>query len=70
MCLVAVFTFIPYISADMGDEVLAANTLLMQLFTLLSYFVDGFAYAGQSLVGRYTGEVAAGVTFSYTFPIL
>ena len=55
MCLVAVFTFIPYISADMGDEVLAANTLLMQLFTLLSYFVDGFAYAGESLVGRYIG---------------
>lgn len=55
LCLIAVFTFIPYISAEMGDEVLAANTLLMQLFTLLSYIMDGFAYAGESLVGRFVG---------------
>jgi len=55
LCLTGVFTFIPYISANMGDEVLAANTLLMQLFTLLSYIMDGFAYAGESLVGRYIG---------------
>lgn len=55
LCLIAVFTFIPYISAEMGDEVLAANTLLMQLFTLLSYIMDGFAYAGESLVGKYVG---------------
>lgn len=55
LCLIAVFTFIPYISAKMGDEVVAANTLLMQLFTLLSYIMDGFAYAGESLVGRFIG---------------
>ncbi|MCR4964552.1 MAG: MATE family efflux transporter [Bacteroidales bacterium] len=55
LCLIAVFTFIPYISAYMGDEVLAANTLLMQLFTLLSYIMDGFAYAGESLVGKFVG---------------
>ena len=55
LCLVAVFTFIPAISAHMGDKILAANTLLMQLFTLFSYIMDGFAYAGEALVGRYTG---------------
>lgn len=55
LCLLAVFTFIPYISAEYGDQVLAANTLLMQLFMLLSYIMDGFAYAGESLVGRYVG---------------
>ena len=55
LCLSAVFTFIPYISADMGEEILAANTLLMQLFTLTSYVMDGFAYAGESLVGKYVG---------------
>ena len=55
LCLIAVFTFIPYISADMGEEILAANTLLMQLFTLTSYVMDGFAYAGESLVGKYVG---------------
>ena len=55
LCLVAVFTFIPAISAHMGDSILAANTLLMQLFTIFSYIMDGFAYAGESLVGRYIG---------------
>lgn len=55
LCLVAVFTFIPAISAQMGDQILAANTLLMQLFTLFSYIMDGFAYAGEALVGRYIG---------------
>ena len=55
LCLIAVFTFIPYISAEMGEEILAANTLLMQLFTLTSYVMDGFAYAGESLVGKYYG---------------
>jgi MATE family multidrug resistance protein len=55
LCLIAVFTFIPYISATMGEEILAANTLLMQLFTLTSYVMDGFAYAGESIVGKYVG---------------
>ena len=55
LCLCAVFTFIPAISASMGDLILAANTLIMQLFTLFSYILDGFAYAGESLVGKYIG---------------
>jgi MATE family multidrug resistance protein len=55
LCLVAVFTFIPAISASMGDRILAVNTLLMQLFTLFSYIMDGFAYAGEALVGKYVG---------------
>ncbi|MBO7133086.1 MAG: MATE family efflux transporter [Bacteroidales bacterium] len=55
LCLCAVFTFIPAISANMGDRILAANTLIMQLFTLFSYIVDGYAYAGESLVGKYIG---------------
>ena len=35
--------------------VMAVNTLLMQLFTLFSYIMDGFAYAGEALAGRYIG---------------
>ena len=31
------------------------NTLLMTLFTLFSYFMDGFAYAGEALAGKYYG---------------
>lgn len=53
--LIAVFTFIPAAGARMGDDYLSANTLLMQFFTLFSYVMDGFAYAGESLVGKYVG---------------
>ena len=37
------------------QAMLAVNTLLMQLFTLFSYIMDGFAYAGEALTGRYIG---------------
>ena len=29
---------------------------MMKLFMLFSYFVDGFAYAGEALVGKKKGE--------------
>ena len=55
LCLVAVTTFFTSTGARQGDIVLAVNTLLMQLFTLFSYIMDGFAYAGEALSGRYIG---------------
>ena len=41
--------------ASQGEIILAVNTLLMQLFTLFSYVMDGLAYAGEALSGRYIG---------------
>ena len=38
-----------------GEIVLAVNTLLMQLFILYSYIMDGFAYAAEALCGRFYG---------------
>jgi len=55
LCLIAVFTFIPAEGAKMGDTILAVNALLMQFFMLFSYVMDGFAYAGESLAGKYFG---------------
>lgn len=55
LCLVAVSTFFTSTGARQGDVVLAVNTLLMQLFTLFSYIMDGFAYAGEAMTGRYIG---------------
>lgn len=55
VCLSAVFTFITAASGRIGDEILAIDALLLQFFTLFSYIMDGFAYAGESLVGRYIG---------------
>ena len=55
VCLIAVTTFFTSSGARQGDVILAVNTLLMQLFTLFSYILDGFAYAGEALTGRYVG---------------
>lgn len=55
LCLIGVTTFFTSTGAHQGDVILAVNTLLMQLFTLFSYIMDGFAYAGEALSGRYVG---------------
>ena len=55
LCLVATTVFFTSTGARQGDIILAVNTLLMQLFTLFSYIMDGFAYAGEALGGRYYG---------------
>lgn len=54
-CLVVVFTFFTSASSKENDTILGANTLLMQLFTLFSYIMDGFAYSAESLTGKYYG---------------
>ena len=36
-----------------GAIILSVNTLLMTLFTIFSYVMDGFAYAGEALSGKY-----------------
>ncbi len=55
LCLVAVTTYFTSRGAEQGDIILAVNTLMMQLFTLYSYIMDGFAYAGEALTGHYVG---------------
>lgn len=55
LCLITVTTYFTSAGASQGEIILAVNTLLMQLFTLFSYFMDGFAYAGEALTGKYIG---------------
>lgn len=55
LCLVAVTVWFTRAGAGQGDIVLAANALLMQLFILFSYMMDGFAFAGEALAGKLTG---------------
>ncbi len=38
-----------------GELVLAANVILLQFVNWMSYGIDGFAFASESLVGKYTG---------------
>lgn len=44
------------IASSFGDVLLACSSIMMQLLMLFSYFTDGFAYAGEALVGRFIGE--------------
>lgn len=53
--IVAVNLFFTSAGSRQGTLILAVNTLLMSFFTLFSYFMDGFAYAGEALCGRYHG---------------
>ena len=55
LCLVAVNLFFTSAGARQGAVVLSVNTLLMQLYILYSYVLDGFAFAGEAIGGRYYG---------------
>ena len=55
LCLVAVNLYFTSAGARQGAAILAVNTLLMQLYLLFSYVMDGFAFAGEALGGRYWG---------------
>jgi len=54
-CLIFVLAFFTNQSAKQGDVLLAVNMILMQLINWMAYGVDGFAYASESLVGKYAG---------------
>jgi MATE family multidrug resistance protein len=42
-------------SSKLSDTVLAVNVVLMQFVNWMSYGIDGFAFACESLVGKYKG---------------
>lgn len=55
MSLIAVFTWFTYASALQSTARLALNTLLLQFFMIFSFFMDGLAFAAESLSGRFFG---------------
>lgn len=55
LCLIAVNFYFTSAGGKQGTMLLAVNTLLMTLFTIFSYIMDGFAYAGEALSGKYYG---------------
>ncbi len=83
LALIFCFSFFTIVSAGFGDNTLAANTILLQFWMLLSYAVDGFAFASESLVGKSIGrrdskglkEVITysfrwGIGFGFTFSLI
>ncbi len=55
LSLIFAFSFFTAQSAELGDVTLAANSVLIQLWMIFSYGIDGFAFAAESLVGKYLG---------------
>ena len=55
LCLVAVNLYFTSAGARQGAVILSVNTVMLQLYLFFSYFMDGFAYAGEALSGRFYG---------------
>lgn len=53
LCLASVTLWFTRAGSQLGPVILATNAILMQLFILFSYFMDGFAFAGEALSGKY-----------------
>ena len=56
LALVSTFALFTNLSATMGTVVLAGNTLLLQIVTLAAYFIDGMAFATESIAGNLHGQ--------------
>ncbi|WP_428773641.1 MATE family efflux transporter DinF [Vibrio sp.] len=55
LCLQAAFSFMTFQGASYGDQVVAANAVLMSFLMMISYGMDGFAYAMEAMVGKAVG---------------
>ena len=56
LCLQMAFVFMTFEGASLGTNVVAANAVLMSLLMLVSYGMDGFAFAMEALVGQSVGS--------------
>ena len=55
ICMLIIYVGFTSIAAGYGDKELAISTIMMKMFMLFSYFIDGFAYAGEAITGRCFG---------------
>jgi multidrug resistance protein, MATE family len=55
LCLVFAFSWFTARGARSGDVIVAANAVLINLFEVTAYLIDGFAYASEALVGQSVG---------------
>jgi MATE family multidrug resistance protein len=55
LVFLSVYAFFTDLSASLGTLVLATNTILLQIVILAAYFIDGVAFATESLAGSFIG---------------
>ncbi|MDE6410654.1 MAG: MATE family efflux transporter, partial [Muribaculaceae bacterium] len=60
-CIMAVTLTVTSVGARMGEITLAANAVIMQFFMFFSYFMDGFAFSGEALAGKFSGAGEGGM---------
>ena len=60
LCFMVVYVGFTSLASRYGDTELAVSSILMKLFMFFSFFVDGFAYAGEALVGKEFGQETRG----------
>lgn len=56
LCLIFTYSYFTAQSSKGGEEILAAHTILLQLWTFFAYGADGFAFAAESLTGKFFGQ--------------
>lgn len=69
LLLVAVTLWFTRTGSKMGTDILAVNAIILQFFSLFSFFMDGFAYAGEALCGKFKGAADRN-SFFYTMKTL
>ena len=55
LCLIFSLSFFKVMSAKEGDLIGAANILLLEFVSIAAYGIDGFAFAAESISGKYFG---------------
>lgn len=54
--LITTFAVFTNLSSKLGSEILATNAVLLQVVTLAAYFIDGLAFATESLAGMLSAQ--------------
>ena len=60
LCLQVTFTFMTLQGVKLGDDIVSANSVLMHFLLLISFSMDGLAYAVEALVGKSIGSRSLG----------
>ncbi|RMD97918.1 MAG: MATE family efflux transporter [Calditrichaeota bacterium] len=56
LCLISAFALFTNFSAVLGTGLLVANSILLRILGFAAYFIDGAAFATESLAGIFHGE--------------
>ena len=64
IALTSAFGFFYRESSVAGELILATNVVILQYLSWMSYGIDGFAFASESLIGMYKGKNDRGSLFS------